>query len=74
MKDANSYEKVEDVEFDEDLERIFSKFWVKLTIALMMDGLGLALMFLIFDLGFRGPISYIYYWNPFDFVITWSYP
>jgi hypothetical protein len=71
---TNSYERVEDIEFDEELELLLNKFWLKLVMALFMDTLGLALMFLICDLGLRGPLSYIYYWNPFDYFISWSYP
>ena len=40
----------------------------------MMDSLGLMLFFIMTDLSLRGPLSYIYYWNPFDYFFITSYP
>lgn len=70
----NSYETLEDLEVDEEIDAILNKLWVKLTMAFFMDTLGLTLTFIILDLSFRGPISYFYYWSPIDYFITWEYP
>ncbi|CAD8063788.1 unnamed protein product [Paramecium sonneborni] len=51
------YKSQEDIQFDEDLEKIFDKFIVKLCCALLMDFLGLLLMFLVLDFSFS---SYIF--------------
>lgn len=64
-----NYEKREDLEFDEEMENLLGKFWLKCTIAMIMDSLGLMVMFLICDISLKGPLSYIYYFNPFDWVI-----
>lgn len=41
---------------------------------MIMDGLGLMVFFIMLDMSFRGPLSYLYYWNPVDYLIGWEYP
>jgi hypothetical protein len=68
------YKSGEDAEFDEEVERNLNRWGVKLGVAILMDSLGLVLMFVVCDMQFKWMMSLFVDWNPFDYVIQESYP
>lgn len=49
METPLKYKTAEDLEVEEAIDRVISKFWVKMLIAVPMDLFGLSCIFMLFD-------------------------
>jgi hypothetical protein len=74
VNSKGTYDNLEDIEIDEEVERIMNRFWIKMFAALSLDASGLLVLFLIFDFQFYTMFSYVVPFNPFDYIISYGYP